>query len=211
MWMSLGLLMTGCVVVPRTGAGLRASACPKEPVVLLPITVDDVGYCGVPTNKMVRVGNQVLNELASSGAGHLVRPSTAMKALDGLVILPALTTTRNSSAVTDAETEAAMLRLAERRLGAKQVIRTRLYYSEDTPQVSASEGGVATTWGGEVRAKLELWELAEPRLVRTANGYHGHTKVTGVVLMFPFYAGNTFGRAVEGAIREGLNQLLAEQ
>jgi hypothetical protein len=197
----------GCVLVPRLPVALKSSARPQDRVALLPITPDDVSFVGVPTNLMVRVGNRVLNTLASAPDHSLVGPDAVRKAMRQTPALNEnLECWLKPGGAPDAEKTQEFELLASR-LGANRVVRSRLWYWENPVRLEGGEGLLAEIRGGEMRAEVELWDLSPVSLIAKQNGYGTYVQSSGLVFVFPYYGGTTFGRAVDLALREGLEKL----
>ena len=186
---------------------LKSSARPETRVAFLPITPNDVGFVGVPTNLMMRVGNRVLNTLTHAPDHSLVGPDAVRAAMRQTPTLDEnLECWLKPSSVPDAD-RTQTLELLALRLSANRVVRSRLWYTEEPTRQEGGEGGVVEIRGGQMRAELELWELSPLRLIAKENGYATYVQTSGVILIVPFYGGTTFGRAVDLALREGLAKL----
>ncbi len=209
--MVLGLLLEGCLV-PRKHSGLAVSAQPPTPVALLPVEAPNASADSHPSReKLLRLGNEVLETLAKSKGGHLLGPSKVLSLL-GTNGVPAGLGWRIEAKDTATNVPASdHARELARRLGVRQVVRCSLSASRN-PEFGLDGSGIGVDTTFSVIANMELIDLDPPAVMRTSTATGEGEQVKGLLmLMLPIYYGTTWGRAVDHAERAALTRLFASE
>ncbi len=205
----LALLLGGCLV-PRKHSGLAKSSQPTAPVALLPVAAPNASADSHPSReKLLRLGNEVLDTLAKRKDGRLIGPSKVLSLLGSNGVPAGLgwgVETNDAAAKVKTSDEAREL---ARRLGVRQVVRCSLNASRN-PEFGMDGSGIGLDTTLAVVAKMELVDLDPLTLRRTSTASSEGEQMKGLFMfMLPIYYGTTWGRAVDHAERAALTRLFA--
>ena len=201
----LVVLLSGCLV-SRKHSALAIQAQPLTRTALLPVeTVALYEKTNISRDKVLKIGNRVLDTLAKAKEGHLIGPSEVAALLGSNGVPGCLrweTAAKNIGLGSNACAEAGQV---ASRLGVRQVVRCRLGAPISGWQV---DGSWAAEWTGYIKVDMELINLDAPEVMQTSSSTSSAEQTMGCMLFWiPVYYGTTFGRAVDQAERAALTQL----
>lgn len=214
MFLLLAMTMTGCLF-GRKHSALNPAWQPSSQVALLPLASEDIEGPRMPTNKLVRITNKVLDTLAAGKTHQLIGPSKVASQFDNISELHHLVEPFNPSAIYTDQAASNHLASWGRSLGINKVVRTRISFWSNTaagePDIAQGfllMGGMGFGWAGQVQVDMELIELSPAHFIRKASGRSYYDGVAGLALiMVPVYEQRTVGRAVDNACRDAMHRL----
>jgi hypothetical protein len=209
------LCLTGCLV-PRKNSALSSSAQPLTRTALLPVESPfEYQKKDIPREKVLRIGNAVLETLAKAKGGNLMGPAEVESLLgrNGIpVCLRWETEAKDIGAGLNASLAA---RQVASQLGVNQVVRCRIFPpTSSTSLIPATylddlhhPGWIGTHWAGEIYVQMQLINLDTMNVVQSSSAWGRAEQTIGLFLIFPAGYGTTFGRAFDHAERTALTEL----